>query len=98
MWPTGKSQPNVSTLNAVDGREGQCRHHSGRGEPGGQRIRQQYDHVILELDGYFATPTSATLAFYPLTPCPVADTRYNNYPQASASRTCRAAWLATFRS
>ena len=31
-------------------------------------------NVVLDIDGYFA-PASQTLAFYPLTPCRVADTR-----------------------
>lgn len=37
--------------------------------------------VVLDLDGYFAPPTSQTLQFYPLTPCRVADTRSTDYPQ-----------------
>jgi hypothetical protein len=32
-------------------------------------------NVILDIDGYFAPVSSSTLAFYPLPPCRVADTR-----------------------
>jgi hypothetical protein len=31
--------------------------------------------VIIDINGYFAPPTSQSLAFYPVTPCRVADTR-----------------------
>ena len=31
--------------------------------------------VILDIDGYFAAPSSQTYEFYPLTPCRVVDTR-----------------------
>ncbi len=36
---------------------------------------------MLDIDGYFAPVSSSTLAFYPLVPCRVADTRDSNYPQ-----------------
>ena len=32
-------------------------------------------NVLLDINGYFAPSTQSTLAFYPLTPCRVADTR-----------------------
>ena len=38
-------------------------------------------NVILDINGYFAPVSSSTLAFYPLTPCRVADTRNSTYPQ-----------------
>jgi hypothetical protein len=37
--------------------------------------------VILDIDGYFTTPSQQTLQFYPLAPCRVADTRDANQPQ-----------------
>src|SRR5271166_6689287 len=36
--------------------------------------------VVLDVDGYFAPVSGSTLAFYPLTPCRVADTRNLNGP------------------
>jgi hypothetical protein len=38
-------------------------------------------NVILDVNGYFAPVSGSTLAFYPLTPCRVADTRHSGYPQ-----------------
>src|ERR1039458_3626412 len=37
-------------------------------------------NVILDINGYFAPPSGSTLAFYPLTPCRVLDTRNPNGP------------------
>ena len=37
--------------------------------------------MILDINGYFAAASGSTLAFYPLTPCRVADTRNSSYPQ-----------------
>jgi hypothetical protein len=36
--------------------------------------------VVLDIDGYFTTPSQQTLQFYPLPPCRVADTRDPNEP------------------
>ena len=36
--------------------------------------------VIVDVNGYFAPPTGSTLAFYPLAPCRVADTRNGTFP------------------
>ena len=36
--------------------------------------------VVIDIDGYFAV-TGPTLAFYPLPPCRVVDTRHDTYPQ-----------------
>ncbi len=38
-------------------------------------------NVILDINGYFAPASGSTLAFYPLPPCRVADTRSSSYPQ-----------------
>src|SRR5208337_1428840 len=35
-------------------------------------------NVVLDIDGYFAPVSNSTLAFYPLAPCRVADTRNKN--------------------
>ena len=35
-------------------------------------------NVVLDIDGYFAPVGGSTLAFYPLPPCRVADTRNAN--------------------
>jgi hypothetical protein len=38
-------------------------------------------NVIVDVNGYFAPVSGSTLAFYPLPPCRVADTRYSSYPE-----------------
>lgn len=78
IWPTGAAQPVVSTLNSLDGRIKA----NGAIVPAGANgsvsvfVTNTAD-VILDITGYFVSPsTQATaLAFYPLTPCRVADTR-----------------------
>jgi hypothetical protein len=37
-------------------------------------------NVVLDINGYFAPVSGSTLAFYPLTPCRIADTRKTNFP------------------
>jgi hypothetical protein len=37
-------------------------------------------NVVIDIDGYFAPSSSSTLAFFPLTPCRVADTRKSSFP------------------
>ena len=37
-------------------------------------------NVVLDINGYFAPVSASTLAFYPLTPCRVADTRKASFP------------------
>ena len=37
--------------------------------------------VALDIDGYFVPTSNLTLAFYPLPPCRVVDTRNGNFPQ-----------------
>src|SRR5271167_4374699 len=83
VWPAGQQQPTVSTLNSLDGRTkaNAAIVPAGNGEAISVFASNTTD-VVLDIDGYFvsATDTSA-LDFFPLTPCRVADTRYNTYPQ-----------------
>jgi hypothetical protein len=37
-------------------------------------------NVVLDIDGYFESPSTETLQFFPITPCRVADTRKSNFP------------------
>jgi YVTN family beta-propeller protein len=82
IWPTGEDQPVVSTMNSVDGRVKA----DAAIVPGGYQgaisvyVTDTAD-VALDIDGYFAPVSGSTLAFYPLTPCRVADTRLSNFPQ-----------------
>ena len=82
IWPTGEPLPLVSTLNSPDGR---IKANAAIVPGGYQDAVSVYvtntSQVIIDIDGYFEPVGGSTLAFYPLTPCRVADTRYSTYPQ-----------------
>src|SRR5271166_4301636 len=76
VWPTGESQPYVSTLNSYDGRVKADAAIVPAGTQGAVSFYvSDTTDMILDIDGYFEPPGGSTLAFYPLTPCRVADTR-----------------------
>ena len=77
MWPTGQSQPVVSTLNSLDGRVKSNAAIVPAGTGGAVSIfATNTTDVILDINGYFDSYTdTSALQFYPLTPCRVADTR-----------------------
>jgi hypothetical protein len=77
LWPTGQSQPVVATLNSMDGRIKANGAIIAAGSGGAVSVFATNDtHVVLDINGYFV-PVGAggALAFYPLTPCRIADTR-----------------------
>lgn len=82
-WPTGLTQPVISTLNSVDGR---VKANALIVPAGDNAAVSAYvtdtSDLILDIDGYFVPPSGSTLAFFPLTPCRVVDTRPGNqdYP------------------
>jgi hypothetical protein len=81
LWPSGQPQPFVSTLNSVDGRVKA----NAAIVPAGTDVNKSVSvyvtdlaDVILDINGYFvpASNTNPTpLAFFPLPPCRVVDTR-----------------------
>ncbi len=77
VWPTGEPQPLVSNLNSLDGRVKANAAIVPAGVDGGITVfATNNTDVVLDINGYFVpATTSAALAFYPLTPCRVADTR-----------------------
>ncbi len=82
VWPSGDAQPVVSTLNSVDGRIKANAAIIPAGAGGAVSVyATNPTDVILDIDGYFVPAGSnvSALAFYPLTPCRVADTRYSSY-------------------
>src|SRR5271165_2339511 len=82
MWPTGEDQPVVSTENSVDGRVKANAAIVPAGNQGAVSVFvSNTTDVVLDIDGYFTLAGNSTLAFYPLPPCRVADTRYDTYPQ-----------------
>ncbi|HLJ47864.1 MAG TPA: hypothetical protein VKU01_17735 [Bryobacteraceae bacterium] len=77
IWPTGQTQPLASTLNSFDGRvvANAAVVPAGSGGSVSAFVSDTTD-VIMDINGYFAPATTAnSLAFYPLTPCRVVDTR-----------------------
>ncbi len=81
IWPSGGGQPLVSTMNSFDGRVKANAAIVPAGTNGGVNVYvTDTANVIIDIDGYFATPSQATLKFYPLTPCRVADTRSSSFP------------------
>jgi Pro-kumamolisin, activation domain/Subtilase family len=83
LWPSGQPQPLVSTLNS-DGRVKANAAITPAGTNGGVTVYvSDESHVILDIDGYFVPKgTVPALAFYPVTPCRVVDTRNGTGPLA----------------
>ena len=90
VWPAGQSQPVTSTLNALDGRIKANAAIVPAGSNGSiEFFATDATHVIIDINGYFVLPGTANgLAFYPVAPCRIADTRTTNPPAlvANASR------------
>jgi YVTN family beta-propeller protein len=76
IWPTGESQPLVSTLNSLDGRVKANAAIVPAGADGAISVfATDTTHVVIDINGYFGAANAQTLQFYPLTPCRVLDTR-----------------------
>jgi len=79
VWPTGGTPPVVSTLNSRDGRTKADAAIIPAGSNGAISVyATDTTNVVIDINGYFAAAAdnnSAALAFYPVTPCRVADTR-----------------------
>jgi hypothetical protein len=77
LWPTGQTQPFVSTLNAATGKivANAALVPAGTNESISVFVTDATD-VVLDVNGSFGQPGGAgAMAFYPVTPCRVADTR-----------------------
>ncbi|HLJ44664.1 MAG TPA: hypothetical protein VKU01_01565 [Bryobacteraceae bacterium] len=76
IWPAGQSQPYVSTLNSPDGVTVANAAIVPTGNNGAVSVfASDETDVIIDINGYFAPPDASALAFHPVTPCRVADTR-----------------------
>jgi hypothetical protein len=77
VWPSGQPQPVVSTLNSFDGRIKANAAIVPAGLNGAFSVfATDPTHVVVDIDGYFVAANGApNLAFYPVTPCRIADTR-----------------------
>jgi hypothetical protein len=81
-WPTGQTQPLVSTLNSWQGKvvANAAIVPAGTNESVSVFASDPTD-VVLDINGYFAPPgVSGALVFYPLAPCRIADTRNPDGP------------------
>jgi hypothetical protein len=76
-FPCGQAQPLVSTLNSLDGRIKAVAAFAPAGANGAVCFFVTNDtELVLDIDGYFVTAANpAGLAFYPVTPCRLVDTR-----------------------
>jgi hypothetical protein len=85
LWPGGQLQPPVSTANS-DGRVKANAAIVPAGFGGVDVFVTDPSQVILDINGYFVPAgTTSALAFYPVTPCRVADTRNSNGPLGGPS-------------
>lgn len=76
VWAAGQPQPVVSTLNSLSGQIIANAAIVPAGTAGAINAYANNDtDLIVDINGYFAPPTTSTLQFYPLTPCRVLDTR-----------------------
>jgi hypothetical protein len=81
-WPTGSSQPLVSTLNSWTGKvvANAAIVPAGINESMSVFVTDPTD-VVLDVNGYFGEPGGAgALTFYPVMPCRVTDTRNPDGP------------------
>ena len=76
VWPTGENQPLASTLNSLDGEVKANAAIVPGGTGGAISVFATNDtDVVLDINGYFVPATDSNVAFYPMTPCRLVDTR-----------------------
>ena len=76
IWPQGQLQPLDSLMNSPDGRVKANAAIVAAGVDAGVSVYvTNTTNVIIDIDGYFAPANSSSLAFYPLPPCRIVDTR-----------------------
>ena len=75
-WPTGQSYPGVSTLNSTEGTMIANSAIVPAGTGGAITVvAGNPTDLMIDAGGYFASPASGGLSFYPVTPCRMVDTR-----------------------
>jgi Putative binding domain, N-terminal len=77
VFPTGQRQPLASTLNSYDGRIKANAALVPAGTKGAVSVFATEDtHLVIDINGYFVPASTETaLAFYPVPPCRLVDTR-----------------------
>ena len=89
VWPTGQTRPLISTLNSLDGRIKANAAIVPAGVSGQVSFyATDATNLVLDINGYFVPASgSSNLAFYPVTPCRIADTRLPVGPFGGPSMT-----------
>ena len=82
LWPTGETQPFVSTLNSPKGAIVANAAIISAGTNGEvSAFASSATHLVLDINGYFAPPGSpGALRYNPVLPCRILDTRNANGP------------------
>ncbi len=76
LWPAGQPQPLVSTLNSFQGLVVANAAIVPAGDGGAVNVYVTHPtDVILDINGYFDSPSASSYSFYPVSPCRIADTR-----------------------
>jgi len=80
IWPAGEPQPFVSLMNSYDGRIKANAAIVPAGTNGEVSVFvTNTTDVLIDIDAYFASASDpSALAFFPLSPCRIVDTRHGN--------------------
>jgi hypothetical protein len=91
VWPSGQSQPLVATLNSPNGTVKSSGAIIPAGTSGAISVYvTDTTQIILDINGYFVPATNpSALAFYPIVPCRIADTRNSTGPLGGPSLTAQ---------
>ncbi len=85
IWP-GSTRPLVSTLHSLDGRVKANAAIVPAGSNGGISVFvTDPTDLVIDINGYFTALATATLRFYPISPCRIIDTRFANDPLGGSS-------------
>lgn len=87
IWASGQAQPNVSTLNSLDGRIKAAAVIVPAGNGGAISVfASDTSNVLVDVNGYFVSASVAgALSFYLVSPCRIVDTRSSAGPLAGPS-------------
>src|SRR5208283_3260829 len=75
IWPTGETQPVVSTLNSLDGRVKANAAIVPASNNAVSVFVSNNTDLVIDINGYFAPAGLNGLSLYPVAPCRVLDTR-----------------------
>ncbi len=82
VWPSTQAQPGTSTLNAPTGTtvENATIIPTGGGSGAISAFSPDDTNLLIDINGYFAPPSTTGFALYTVTPCRVLDTRSTSGP------------------